>query len=142
VAITRSFTTEYWMPERIHAPELRRNDIIISSTDLSGRITFANNVFYRFAEYEMGELVGKPHNIIRHPDMPKAAFKQLWETLQQDQIWQGYVKNRSRNGKVYWVKATVFPCFKAGEKFGYISVRSKPEREDIDRAIRIYRKLP
>lgn len=121
---------------------LNDDDILISATDTKGRITVANNTFYRFAEYEPGELVGEPHNIIRHPDMPRTAFADLWAVIQDGQLWQGYVMNISQLGKTYWVKANVFPCFEGGRIVGYISIRSKPERTDIDRAIQAYRCLP
>ncbi len=119
------------------------NDVIISITDPKGIVTFASKTFCRYAEYEPSEIIGKPHNIVRHPDMPKAAFGQLWDTLNSKQLWQGYVKNRSKSGKYYWVKATAFPCLGAGGQIiGHISVRVKPNRNAINRAIAIYRKLP
>lgn len=121
---------------------LNENDILISATDLDGVITFANDVFYEVAQYELGSLVGMPHNIIRHPDMPKTAFADLWEMIKNQKLWQGYVLNRGKNGRVYWVKAIVFPCYEDGKCVGYLSVRSKPKREDIEKAKRAYRKLP
>lgn len=120
---------------------LTETDILVSATDLRGIITFANEDFYRVAQYEPGTLVGKPHNTIRHPDMPKTAFADLWETLKADQLWQGYVLNRSQYGRIYWVKATVFPCFENGECVGYLSVRSAPKRLKVERAKQIYRRL-
>ncbi|MGE3610391.1 MAG: methyl-accepting chemotaxis protein [Bacteriovoracaceae bacterium] len=122
---------------------LNESDVLISITDTRGVITFANEKFCEIAGYQFSELVGKPHNIIRHPDMPKAAFKQLWDTISNKNVWQGYVKNARRNGGFYWVKATAFPRLNSkGEITGYISVRSKPAEKSIQLASEIYRKLP
>lgn len=120
---------------------LQDNDILISSTDLRGVITFANESFYRIAEYETGALIGKPHSIIRHPDMPKTAFADLWATIKAGQLWQGYVCNRSRTGRSYWVKATVFPCYKNSQIVGYLSIRERPSAEMIEKAKMAYRLL-
>lgn len=139
-------SSDFYAPERFTKDSdeivLNESDILISATDTRGVITFANHTFYHIAEYEEGVLMGKPHNVIRHPDMPKAAFKDLWATIKEGNMWQGYVVNHSRNKRSYWVKAIVFPCFKNGEIIGYISVRSKPERSYIEEAIQIYRRLP
>lgn len=121
---------------------LTDDDILISATDPKGIITFANNRFYEIAEYEPGELVGRPHNIIRHPDMPKTAFADLWTVIKSGKTWQGYVKNRSQHGRGYWVKANVFPCFDDGRITGYISIRTKPDRARITQAIDAYRRVP
>lgn len=132
-------------PERFHHGNneyvLTENDILISSTDVRGVITFANESFYRIAEYENGSLIGKPHNVIRNPDMPKTAFADLWATVKEGKLWQGYVCNRSRSGKAYWVKATVFPCYKNGMLMGYLSIREKPNRMMVERAKEMYRKI-
>ncbi|MFO0791694.1 MAG: methyl-accepting chemotaxis protein [Pirellulales bacterium] len=122
--------------------QLTSDDILISATDTKGIITFANNRFYEVAGYDAGELVGRPHNVIRHPDMPKTAFADLWAVIQAGKTWQGYVKNRAKHGGSYWVKANVFPCFDNGQIVGYISVRTKPSRERISQAIDAYRRLP
>lgn len=122
--------------------ELHEDSVLISSTDNRGVITFGNSEFYKIAEYSPGELIGKPHNIIRHPDMPKSAFKHLWDTLREGKIWQGYVKNRSKTGKIYWVRACVFPCYEQSQIIGYISVRTKAPASHIKQAIEIYKKLP
>ncbi len=82
---------------------------LVSETDEKGIILFANDDFCKIAGYDIDELIGQPHNIIRHKDMPKAAFKDLWETVKKGNIWTGYVKNRAKNGDFYWVYATVFP---------------------------------
>ncbi|MCB9916631.1 MAG: PAS domain-containing protein [Planctomycetes bacterium] len=121
---------------------LNDQDIIISFTDTKGMIQYANNAFCRFAEFEPDELIGRPHNIIRHPDMPKTAFADLWQVIQSGELWQGYVINRTKTGRHYWVKATVFPYLKAGRLEGYISVRFKPEPGAVARAMEAYRRLP
>lgn len=133
-------------PKRFTSTEpeyvLKTDDILISATDTRGFITFANNCFCEIAGYTPQELVGKPHNIIRHPDMPKAAFADLWATIQTGKLWQGYVVNRARNGQKYWVKANVFPCFEHGKIVGYISIRTKPDRNSIETAMKAYRLVP
>lgn len=102
---------------------------LVSTTDLRGVITYANDVFCRVAGYELDELVGKNHNLVRHPDMPKAAFKDLWTALEAGKNWRGAVKNRCKDGRYYWVDAYVTPIFDQGKLVGYQSVRVnlKPE---------------
>jgi PAS domain S-box-containing protein len=121
---------------------LASDDVLISATDQRGIITFANRKFYEVAEYEPGSLIKRPHNIIRHPDMPKTAFADLWDVIKKGHLWQGIVKNKTSTGKYYWVKAMVFPIYHGTNITGYISVRSKPKREHIEQAIDFYRKLP
>ncbi|NOY40829.1 MAG: PAS domain-containing protein [Planctomycetes bacterium] len=133
-------------PERFtqHEQEyvLQDDDILLSATDTRGVITFANNCFYKVAEYEPGELTGAPHNIIRHPDMPRTAFADLWAVIKDGKLWQGYVANRSKTGKIYWVKATVFPCYENNQIVGYLSIRTKPDRAAILQATEAYRMVP
>jgi PAS domain S-box-containing protein len=133
-------------PQRFASAEpehvLQADDILISATDTRGVITFANNCFYDIAEYSPGELIGRPHNTIRHPDMPRTAFADLWAVIKAGKLWQGYVANRSKNGRRYWVKANVFPCYEHGMIVGYISIRTKPEPESIRKAIEAYRLVP
>ncbi len=122
---------------------LEEGDVLISITDPLGIIQFANETFCRIAGFLPEELMGKPHNLVRHPDMPKTAFQDLWDELRAKKVWQGFVKNRTKTNGFYWVKATAFPCLGAtGEITGYISVRFRPAREDIQRATEIYRRLP
>lgn len=122
---------------------LQDSDVLISITDTKGIIKFANNTFCRIAGFKPEELMGMPHNIVRHPDMPKIAFQDLWAVLNSKQLWQGFVKNKTKNGGFYWVKATAFPCVGPnGTIEGHISVRFKPNRTDILRAIEAYRCLP
>lgn len=114
---------------------------LVSETDERGIIKFANHDFCRIAEYELDELIGKPHNIIRHEDMPKAAFKDLWETIQKGNIWTGYVKNKTKSGGYYWVYAIVYPFESFDGKKGYMSCRRKPSKEEIEEAKEIYKNL-
>lgn len=118
---------------------LKDSDILISATDSRGVITFANNIFYEIAQFEMGALTGKPHSIVRHPDMPKTAFADLWEQLHKGNLWQGIVCNKGANGRIYWVMAVVFPCYENGVISGYISIRRKPKQEEINQAKAAYR---
>lgn len=133
----------YNNPKRFSKSEpeykLGNHDILISSTDLNGVITFANDKFYEIAEYPAGSLVGTPHNGIRHPDMPKTAFADLWSIIKQGQLWQGYVCNIGAKGRVYWVKATAFPCYKNGKIVGFLSIREKPEPGMVEKAKEAYR---
>lgn len=118
---------------------LEKSTMIVSETDLKGRIIYANNDFCKIAGYTKDELIGKPHNTVRHPDMPKAAFKDLWETLQKGSVWKGIVKNRTKNGGYYWVSATAYPVTKSGGEKRYISVRTKPSNEEIQHAVELYK---
>jgi len=121
---------------------LKNNDFLVSQTDSTGKIIFANDDFCEVAGYTLDELVGKPHNIVRHPDMPKAAFKDLWETVKNDKVWNGYVKNRTKDGGFYWVFATVYPLYDNVKKEKtYLSCRRKPSEEEIKQAIELYKTL-
>jgi len=137
--------SDFHDPKRFSSAEeeyvLEADDILISATDPQGRINFANNKFYEAAQYEAGTLNGMPHNTIRHADMPRTAFADLWATIKSGKMWQGFVKNMGAHGRSYWVRAMVFPCYKGGVIDGYISIRVKPSRSDIDRAIEAYRRL-
>ena len=99
------------------------NELIVSRTDLHGNITYANETFAFISGYSVEELVGKPHNVVRHPDMPKSLFKELWETLKSEQIWRGYVKNLRKDGGYYWVYAEVSGVYKNTELVEYKSMR-------------------
>ncbi|BAK76827.1 methyl-accepting chemotaxis sensory transducer with PAS sensor [Pseudogulbenkiania sp. NH8B] len=112
---------------------------VVSKTDLKGIITYANPSFLEISGFAKEELVGKSHNIVRHPDMPPAAFADLWRTIQADRPWRGLVKNRRKDGGYYWVDAYVTPITENGRKVGYMSVRSAPSREDVARAEQLYR---
>ncbi len=118
------------------------NEIIVSKTDLKGRVTYANDIFCRVAEMTTEELIDQPHSIIRHPDMPRAVFKLLWDTLEAGSEIFAYVKNMSKTGKYYWVFAHVTPSFdERGEITGYHSNRRKPESHEIDSISGIYELL-
>ncbi len=96
---------------------------LVSETDAKGIIRFANDEFCHYAGYSVDELIGKPHNVVRHPDMPRAAFKDLWATIKSGKKWRGFVKNETQNGDYYWVFATVYPFTSCDGKDGYISCR-------------------
>ncbi len=115
--------------------------LLVSKTDQKGRITFVNNAFAEISGYSEDELIGSPHNLVRHPDMPKEAFANLWETIKAGRPWEGLVKNRSKNGDHYWVKANVTPVVEDGTIAGYISIRSKPSREEVAYAERVYEEI-
>lgn len=112
--------------------------LIVSRTDPNGIITHANQAFVDMSGYTRDELIGANHNILRHPDMPAAAFQGLWETIQNGVKWQGYVKNLCKDGRYYWVKATVIPNIRQGRLVGYTSVRRKPSRSRIREAEALY----
>lgn len=115
---------------------------LISTTDRSSIVTYANQTFCEIAEYHESELTGQPHNIVRHQDMPKAAFGQLWQYIQSGKSWMGLVKNQCKGGGHYWVSAFVTPISnEKGEIEEYQSVRSKPDSQQIDRAAKLYGKI-
>ena len=114
---------------------------IVSTTDLKGRITYANEDFIKVSGYSLEELNGKSHNIVRHPDMPPAAFADLWQTMKSGKSWIGIVNNRCKNGDNYWVDAFVAPVYEKGEIVGYQSVRAKPDRALVGRADKFYQKI-
>ncbi|QPK63311.1 PAS domain-containing protein [Methylomonas sp. LL1] len=112
--------------------------LIVSTTSPEGIITHVNRAFVEMSGYTEEELIGSPHSILRHPDMPPAAFKDLWDTIGRGEKWQGYVKNLRKDGGYYWVKATVIPNIRAGKVVGYTSVRRKPSRTKVDECIQLY----
>ncbi|MEA3418592.1 MAG: PAS domain S-box protein [Campylobacterota bacterium] len=115
--------------------------VIISETDLKGIITFANRKFCEIAGYTRDELKGKNHNIIRHPDMPKAAFQDLWDTIQGGNEWTGVVKNLRKDGLYYWVHSYITSVVKNGEVTGYIAARKPATDIEIEEAENEYAKL-
>lgn len=114
---------------------------IVSKTDLKGRITYINPYFVEVSGFDEDELMGAPHNIVRHPDMPEAAFGDLWQTLKAGEIWSAPVKNRRKDGGYYWVIAHVTPITEGGRIVGYMSVRTKPTRQQIHAAIAAYAEI-
>ena len=121
---------------------MKQGDVIVSKTDLTGRITYVNRAFMRIADFSESESLGVQHNLVRHPDMPRGAFKLLWDTLKQEREFFGYVKNLTSNGDFYWVFANVTPDRDAsGQIVGYFSVRRKPSREAIATIQGIYQEM-
>jgi len=121
--------------------ELTDDDVILSTTDLKGRITYVNQNFLDVSGFSCDELKSKAHNIVRHPDMPEAAFQDLWDTIQAGKSWMGLVKNRCKNGVFYWVHAIATPIVRGGKIVEYQSVRYKPSRVNINRAEKIYKAI-
>ena len=118
------------------------NEIIVSKTDTKGRITYANDVFLRVAGYREKDILGQPHSIIRHPDMPRCVFALLWDTISKGREIFTYVINRSANGDHYWVLANVTPTFGPnGNIVGYHSNRRVPRREAVEQVIPLYADL-
>lgn len=121
---------------------LKDTDFLVSQTDDKGKILFANDDFCKIAGYEIDELIGMPHSIVRHPDMPKAAFKDLWDTVTKGKVWTGYVKNATKSGGFYWVYATVFPNIACESgTCGFLSCRRKPSADEIAAAERLYKTM-
>ena len=118
---------------------MREDDFIVSMTDPKGRITYANRIFIEFSGYSEQELLGTQHNIIRHPDMPRAVFKLLWDKISNKEECFAYVKNMSKDGGFYWVFTNVTPTFDpAGNITGYFSVRRKPKLSGIEAVTPLY----
>ncbi|KIG10128.1 putative PAS/PAC sensor protein, partial [Burkholderia sp. MR1] len=114
------------------------SEMLVSATDLSGNIQYCNPAFVSVSGFSRDELIGQPHNIIRHPDMPRDAFADLWSTVRSGRAWTALVKNRRKNGDHYWVRANVTPVMEHGKAVGYLSVRVKPSRAEIDEAEALY----
>lgn len=118
--------------------EVPSEELIVSHTNLKGVITYANETFAKISGYTTAELIGKPHNILRHPDMPSSLFENLWDTLKDGKLWSGYVKNKTKNGGYYWVYAQVSSLFdKDGVHIGYKSLRQaapKEKRNELEEA--------
>ena len=112
---------------------------IVSTTDLQGNINYANQYFIEISGFSESELLGAPQNILRHPDMPAEAFADLWRTIQSGMPWTGMVKNRCKNGDYYWVLANITPVIENGRPVGYMSVRTKPTREQVEEAAALYK---
>ncbi len=120
---------------------LSDNAFLVSETDAKGHIIFANEEFCKVAEYDEEELLGQPHNLIRHKDMPKAAFKDLWDTVKSGEVWQGYVKNKTKSGGYYWVYATVYPNINEDGEQCYMSCRRKPSKEEVTKHEALYKTM-
>lgn len=132
---------------RINLPVTQQNfdfpgdELLVSSTNTKGEITHCNPAFVRVSGYSYEELVGQPHNIIRHPDMPAAAYKDMWRTIGSGKPWTGLVKNRRKNGDHYWVRANVTPIMEDGKPRGYLSVRTKPSTAESAAAEALYAQM-
>ena len=117
------------------------NTLLVSKTDLKGVITYCNRAFFEIVKMSEKELIGKPHNLIRHPDMPRIIFKALWDYLQSGKEINAYVKNLTADGSYYWVFANVTPSYFNNKIIGYHSARRKPKKEALDIIIPFYKQL-
>lgn len=117
------------------------NQYILSETDEKGIIIYANDIFCEIAGYKIEELIGQPHNIVRHSDMPRIAFKGLWNDIQSKGFWTGVVKNRRKDGGYYWVHATALRRVQSNGKVTYLSVRRVPDRAEVNACIALYSEL-
>ena len=120
---------------------LEADAFLVSKTDRKGRITYANQAFIVASGFSEAELIGAPHNLVRHPDMPSEAFADMWRSLMAGRPWQGVVKNRRKNGDYYWVWANANPIWEQGQIVGFISLRTRPSRQQVDQASAFYRSL-
>ncbi len=129
------------MPVTDHEVVMKKSDILVTRTNLKGIITYANQAFIEISGFSKDELVGKNHNVVRHPDMPAAAFEDLWMCNKAGKPWTAPVKNRTKNGDYYWVEANVTPVYKNGRIDEYLSVRYAPSRQQISKAEDLYQQL-
>jgi len=129
------------MPVTDNEVTIKDGSMIVSCTDTKGRLTYINQEFLDVSGFTEEELIGKSHNIVRHPDMPPAAFNDLWTHLKANRPWVGLVKNRCKNGDYYWVQANVTPLFENGTVTGYMSVRNKADKDDVYEAEKLYKTL-
>ncbi|SDR43105.1 methyl-accepting chemotaxis sensory transducer with Pas/Pac sensor [Paraburkholderia fungorum] len=124
-----------------HEYEFPSSHMLVSATDLTGRIQYCNPAFIAVSGFTRDELIGQPHNLIRHPDMPREAFEDMWTTIRDGRPWTALVKNRRKNGDHYWVHANVTPVVEKGTVVGYLSVRIKPDREAVRDAEALYARM-
>ncbi len=117
------------------------NELIISRTDLKGIITYVNETFAEISGYTPDELIGKPHNIVRHPDMPKSVYEDLWKSIKENESWSGYVKNLRKDKGYYWVYAHISGVYKDGELVEYKSIREPVARDKKIEMQRLYDKM-
>jgi aerotaxis receptor len=118
-----------------------KGQTLVSTTDLKGRILYCNPMFIEVSGYEKEELLGQPHNIVRHPDMPEEAYRDMWETIASGNPWSAPVKNRRKDGTFYWVMANVTPLMQGDQPTGYMSVRTEATRDQIQAADQLYRQM-
>lgn len=121
--------------------EIPDDTTLMSTTDIDSHIRYANAAFISVSGFDRDELLGQPHNLVRHPDMPREAFADMWATLKAGDSWTALVKNRRKNGDHYWVRANATPVMRNGRLQGYMSVRTKPTRAEIDAAEAFYRDM-
>jgi aerotaxis receptor len=114
---------------------------LLSETDEKGIITYVSESFAEIAGYSVEEMLGQPHNVVRHPDMPRAAFKDLWDNASKKGFWTGYVKNLRKDGRYYWVFATVLKRLDEKGNINYVSIRIKPSREEVEKAEKLYQTM-
>ncbi|MFT5835608.1 MAG: PAS domain S-box-containing protein [Sulfurimonas sp.] len=133
MAVTKSKNSDEWF--------FSSDQYILSETDDSGLIIYANDVFCDIAGYKLDELIGEPHNIVRHPDMPRIAFKSLWDDVKAKGFWTGIVKNLRKDGGYYWVHATALRKVHSNGEVTYLSVRRVPSRSEVDSCISLYAEL-
>ena len=117
------------------------SETLLSTTDTSSRITYANAAFIRTSGFDLDELMGQPHNMVRHPDTPPEAFADMWRSLKEGQSWTALVKNRRKNGDHYWVRANAAPMRRNGQHVGYLSVRTTPTRAEVEATEALYRRF-
>jgi len=129
-------------PEPVNEEVFFDGRSLISETDTKGNITFVNRKFVEMSAYPREEAMGQPHSILRHPDMPKAAFAEMWKIIKSGKIWDGYVKNLRKDGKFYWVIVHIVPKYDDNEEIiGYIASRKVPERDKINQMEKVYKKM-
>jgi aerotaxis receptor len=129
------------LPVSTHEYAFPKGQTLVSTTDLKGRILYCNPMFIEVSGYEKEELLGQPHNIVRHPDMPEEAYRDMWETIASGNPWSAPVKNRRKDGTFYWVMANVTPLMQGDQPTGYMSVRTEATRDQIQAADQLYRQM-
>ncbi len=128
-------------PTTPHEYRIPGDATLVSTTDIQGRILHCNRSFIEVSGFDRDELLGQPHNIVRHPDMPEQAFQDMWDTVQRGEPWSGLIKNRRRNGDYYWVRANVTPLMRGDAPVGYMSVRTAPVPHEVERAEALYARM-
>ncbi len=129
---------EYNEAEFLFETEVPADELIVSRTDLNGMITYANDAFIEISGFAKDELIGKNHNIVRHPDMPEVAFQDLWDIIKSEQKWNGNVKNIRKDSGFYWVNATISGVYKDGELVEYKSIRVPISNEEKLKTQKVY----
>jgi aerotaxis receptor len=129
------------LPVTQHEHPMADGETLVSTTDLDSRITYCNPAFIRISGFSKQELIGQPHNLVRHPDMPEEAFRDLWETIKAGRTWSACVKNRRKDGDHYWVLANITPIVRDGRMVGFMSVRTKPSAQQVEQAEALYARM-